>query len=159
MLKLSLEIHQPEWKTIFTFPRGTVMKKGRHGLYHDVCGAAGRVEQKYGCYAWAAGVIRYCGCNTKDYGRAEFKSNLHGRVHNYLQNHSGTTNKFVFDKITGELAATDVRFLYLSFESLALGDEIFDYATFGGDRTLVKAVEELLIASYRRIGQCDWNRT
>lgn len=86
MPNLTVAIHHPEWLTVFTIPRGTLLQKGRHGVYHDSVEAAAVISARYGCYSWGTSdAIHYCGCFAKDYGR--FKSNLHGRVHNYLQNH------------------------------------------------------------------------
>ena len=84
---------------------------------------------------------------------------IHGRLHNYLQNHGGATNKRIFENIRNALISEDVFLVHLSFEELVLGDDVLSFAEFSNDRTLAKAVEELIIANYRRIGQCDWNMT
>lgn len=158
--RLLLEVLQPHWVTVFAIPKGTVVPKGRHGPYHELMKATATVEQRYGCYAWTTPVaIRYCGCITKDYKNVEFKSNLHGRVHNYFQNHHGQTNKYVFDRINEALHESDILLQWLSFDSLILNDRECDFSTFSNDRTMVRAVEELLILTHRRIGECDWNRT
>tara|TARA_R110002096_G_scaffold128048_4_gene276193 strand:- start:333 stop:809 length:477 start_codon:yes stop_codon:yes gene_type:complete len=158
---LSIEIEKPEWVDVFRYPKGHVLEKGRRGLYYDAIRAAGEVAWRYGCYAWTTpkGKIRYCGSTSRDYTNVEFKTNLHGRLHNYLQNHGGATNKRVFDNIRDALASDDVFLVHFSFRKLRLNDEVLLFEEFSNDRLLVKAVEELLIASYRRAGQCDWNMT
>jgi hypothetical protein len=159
--RLSLEVKKPEWVDVFKYPRGHLIEKGRRGLYHEAIKAAGKVEWRYGCYAWATpkSQIRYCGSASRDYSNVEFITNLHGRLHNYLQNHGGATNKRIFERIRAALISEDVFLVHFSFEELVLGGEVLSFEEFSNDRTLAKAVEELLIASYRRIGQCDWNMT
>ena len=135
-------------------------------MYHQIVEAAGNIEKRFGCYSWGNdGSIYYCGSFAKDYSRNGFRSNLHGRVHNYLQNHrvkdtgQKNTNLMVFENINRELKQNSILLQHFVFESLQIGDDVIDFATFSNDPNLVHAVEELLICSYRRIGQCSWNRT
>jgi hypothetical protein len=65
----------------------------------------------------------------------------------------------VFEKINDILQLNDVYLSLLTFDWLQLGDDWVDFATFSTDPDLVHAVEELLICTYRRQGQCQWNRT
>ena len=39
-----LEIRHPSWENVYTIPLGTVLEKGRRGLYHDIIAAAGEVK-------------------------------------------------------------------------------------------------------------------
>jgi hypothetical protein len=165
-MNLSLKIHQPQWRTIFTIPLGTVLRKGRHGLYHDITEAAASVNERFGCYSWGSNsVIYYCGSFAQDYTRGDFKTNLQGRVHNYLQNHRQksterkNTNLMVFENINNVLKQSAVLLCLFTFESLEFGNDTVDFATFSTDPGLVHAVEQLLICAYRKQKQCAWNRT
>ena len=166
-MSLSLVIRQPMWKTVFTIPKGTVLQKGRHGLYHDIVGAAGEVTERFGCYSWGSDAnVFYCGSFAQDYSSGNFRTNLHGRVHNYLQNHRvnartgrKNTNLMVFENINNALKQKDVLLRHFTFESLQVGNDEVDFASFSADPDLVHAVEQLLICIYRRQGQCKWNRT
>ena len=167
MIPLLLRIRTPRWNDLYTIPVGTVLIKGRHGLYSEMVGAMASVELHFGCYSWASDpdTIHYCGSFSKDYAKDEFKTNLHGRMHNYLQNHrtykSGVrnTNLMVFNNINSCISETEVRFQYLEFESVEIGNAVVSYDDYCQDPNLVKAVEQLLISSYRRLGQCEWNRS
>jgi len=166
VISINLSIENPEWTVVYSIPAGTVLEKGRRGLYHEMVGSAGLVSDRFGCYSWAAsdGRVYYCGSFSKDYARGNFKSNLHGRLHNYLQNHrekdSGfkNTNLMVFEHVNSLLGSDRVSFQHLKFDSIAIGGESVSYSEYCEDSSLVKAVEQLLISSYRRIGQCEWNR-
>ena len=121
---------------------------------------------RFGCYRWGIDpdTICYCGSFSKDYTKSKFRSNLHGRLHNYLQNHGSqeserkTTNLIVFDNVNVALQESAVQFQYLEFESLEIRNDVSTYQDYCQDPSLVKAVEQLLIALNRRIGQCEWNR-
>lgn len=166
MNPLALKLSNARWISVYTIPGKTVLRKGRHGLYHEMVDAAASVPTRFGCYAWIKepDVVCYCGSFSKDYANVEFRSNLHGRLHNYLQNHGNTkserknTNRMVFDNVNDTLKDGEVRFEYLCFDSIEIGKESLSFDEYCTDPSLVKAVEQLLIASYRRIGQCEWNR-
>ena len=167
-MNFSLVIHQADWQTVFEIPQGTTLQKGRHGVYHEIIEAAAPISARFGCYSWANNSsIFYCGSFAQDYARGNFKSNLQGRVHNYLQNHGrkGTkrrnTNLMVFDKINERLKQSNVLLRLFTFESLDVGDDHVDFVTFSTkpEPELVHAVEQLLISTYRRQEQCTWNRT
>ena len=165
-MEFSLVLHQPQWRRVFTIPQGTVLQKGRHGLYHDIVKAAAAVSERFGCYSWGnERTVFYCGSFAQDYSRGNFNSNLHGRIHNYLQNHrvretgQKNTNLMVFESINESLKRNDVLLRLLMFESLHVGDDRVDFATFSTDPDLVHAVEQLLICTHRRQGECEWNRT
>jgi len=118
------------------------------------------------CYAWGTkNTIYYCGSVTRDYQGGDYNSNLHGRVHNYFQNHrknpSGrmNTNLWVFENICKIIHIEDVYLFVLKFDLLKIGNEQVDYKQYTIDPDLVLAVEQLLIASYKRKSQCAWNRT
>lgn len=165
-MNISLTLSNHIWRPVFTIPKGTILQKGRHGLYHEITGAAETISERFGCYSWgSASTIYYCGSFAKNYSRGGFKTNLQGRVHNYLQNHRRkatgriNTNLMVFEKINDALQLNDVHLSLLTFDWLHIGDDRVDFATFSTDPDLVHAVEELLICAYRRQDQCQWNRT
>jgi hypothetical protein len=165
-MKLSIVLHKPQWRNVYTIPMGTSLQKGRHGLYPEIVEAAGNVREKFGCYSWSSdNTVYYCGSFAKDYARGNFKSNLHGRVHNYLQNHKvkdtghKNTNLMVFENINYALKQGNVILQQLLFESLHFGNDILDFKSFSNDSNLVHVVEQLLISSLRRLGHCEWNRS
>jgi len=163
---MALEVIEPAWDTVFVIPHGTLLTKGRHGIYDEITKAAGTYPYRFGCYAWAnTSTIFYCGSIAANYMRGRFNSNLQARVHNYLQNHrtketgNKNTNLMVFERISLALESEDILLKAFHFEKIVFGQEIIDFATFSQNSNLVRAIEELLIAWYRKLGQCQWNRT
>ncbi len=65
----------------------------------------------------------------------------------------------VFEHVNALLQQEDVLLRTLTFESLQLGDKRYSFADYTTETRLVRAVEELLICSYREMEQCEWNRT
>lgn len=164
-MEIGLKVFNPHWEIVYSIPKGTSLQKGRHGLYHEIIEAAGKVPASFGCYSWSnADVIFYVGSFSKDYKHGKHKSNLHGRVHNYLQNHrikengQKNTNLMVFEKINETLETQDVALNLFQFDSLELGLSQIDYVTYTNDSELVRALEQLLICSYKKANQCNWNR-
>ena len=161
----SVDIRQARWRTVFTFPVGTIVPKGRtNEWYKAITSAAGSVKERFGCYAWGDhAAIHYCGSFAQDYKRG-FDTNLQGRVHQYLQNHrmkangEKNTNLQVFEHINSALKETAVSLYLLEFETLRIDEETVDFATYTTDPELVRTVEQLLTCIYRRRGQCSWNR-
>ena len=165
-MNLSLMLHMPRWLVVFTIPQGSALQKGRHGLYHEIVNAAANVHERFGVYSWCSdSQLYYCGSFAQDYANGGFRSNLHGRIDNYLQNHKikdtghKNTNLVVFENINDALKQESVALKYLTFDSLHLGEDLVDYNAFSNNPDLVHSVESLVICSYRRIGQCGWNRT
>lgn len=167
MISIELNVDNPHWDLVYSIPSGTVLEKGRRGLYHEMVDSASLVTVQFGCYSWAndSEVVLYCGSFSKDYTRGNFKSNLHGRLHNYLQNHrekesgSKNTNLMVFENVNSLLVSRGVKFQHLVFDTIEIGGESVTFDEYCNDASLVKAVEQLLISSYRRVGQCEWNRS
>jgi hypothetical protein len=164
-MEVSLNIHNPFWETVYKIQSNSPFVKGRHGVYHEIVHAASQISQRFGCYAWGtADCLHYIGSFSQDYKRRSFKSNLHGRIHNYLQNHRSkengrkNTNLMVFENIRETLLLQDIHLYLFTFDVLKIGEETVDYAGFSQDGELVRAVEQLLICSYRRKQQCTWNR-
>lgn len=164
-MEIRLKIHKPHWEDIYRIPKGVYLQKGRHGSYHEIVEAAGKVSARFGCYSWgSADEIFYIGSFSKDYKHGRRKSNLHGRVHNYLQNHrtketgQKNTNLMVFEKINETVVTQDVALKLFQFEHLELGAKQIRYVEYTEDTDLVRALEQLLICSYRKINQCNWNR-
>lgn len=168
MPDLAISLHNPHWEPVYTLPSGTMLPKGRKNeWYKDIREATRKVNQRFGCYVWGnTTTVWYCGSFAQDYARKEFQTNLEGRVHNYLQNHrvdAGTgrinTNKMVFDKLNERLLQEEALLQVLVFDSLVLGTTVVSFATFSNDSDLVHTVEQLVICTYRRQGECQWNRT
>ncbi len=167
-MDFSLIITHPQWRIIFSIPKGSVLSKGRKSeLYRTITGATTNISERFGCYSWGDETnIYYCGSFAQDYASGNFVSNLQGRVHNYLQNHRldtltgrKNTNLMVFENINTLLKEGNVIFSLFTFKSLQIGNENVDFVTYATDSNLVQATEQLLICSYRRFGQCQWNRT
>jgi hypothetical protein len=163
---LSLIIQNPQWTPVFVIPQGTVLPKGRHGLYPEITRAAAAVNNRFGCYSWGSqSEVYYCGSFAQDYARRSFKSNLHARVHNYLQNHriketgQKNTNLMVFEKINEALMNEDIILSVFSFEEVKFSNCAYSFSQYCQDHDLVHTVEQLLITFYRKQGQCQWNRT
>lgn len=161
----SLVIHNSFWETVYKIAVSTPLVKGRHGLYHEIVKAAGLIQSRFGCYAWGTfDNLFYIGSFSRDYQRGDHKSNLHARIHNYLQNHRTkengrkNTNLMVFENINQLLLTSDVSIFIYGFDYLEIGHERVEYTKYCEDAELVRAVEQLLISSYRRKGQCTWNR-
>jgi hypothetical protein len=165
-MDLSLKINDWSWKDVYKIPMNTPLIKGRHGLYHEIVKAAGEFQNRFGCYAWGTSSDRllYVGSFSQDYQRGNYKSNLHGRIHNYLQNHRlkgngrKNTNLMVFENIGQALLSYNVTLYIFAFDFLIIGQDVVDYAHYSEDGELVRAVEQLLITFFRRHNQCAWNR-
>lgn len=167
LAEMSLRIHQPAWQVVTVIPRGQTLVKGRrNSLYAEICRAAGGVQYRFGCYSWGSPTeVHYCGSFAQDYARGGFKSNLHARMHNYLQNHrvkptgQKNTNLMVFEQINAALAEHEIRLSVFTFEWMEVDGTRVDFAQYCQDPDLVHLVEQWLIAGCRRQGQCAWNRT
>jgi len=162
----SLSIQNAAWNPVFVIPKGSILLKGRHGLYHDITLAAAGIKDRFGCYSWGRGSeIYYCGSFAQDYVRGGFKSNLQARVHNYLQNHrikatgQKNTNLMVFEKINETLLKDDVVLSVFTFRLLKFAGVSYSFSQYCEDPDLVHLVEQLLISFYRKLEQCHWNRT
>lgn len=164
-MEIGLKVFHPHWEVVCSIPKGTSLQKGRHDLYHDIVDAAGKVTVRFGCYSWGhADEIFYIGSFSKDYKHGNHKSNLAGRVHNYLRNHrtketgQKNTNLMVFEKLNNALVTQDVVLSIFQFDFLELGLEQVNYTAFSIDTDIVRTVEQLLICSYKKHEQCAWNR-
>jgi hypothetical protein len=166
-LNCTLYIQQPNWRTIYTIAKGTQIPKGRKStVYKAITEDAGNIKERYGCYAWGDdSKIYYIGSFTEDYSGDRFDSNFQGRIHNYLQNHRITetgqknTNLMVFENINFALSKSPISLYLLAFNSLRINEAEVEFLTFTADSNLVQAIEQFLICTYRRRGQCLWNRT
>lgn len=154
-MEILLRIINPSWQPVYTIPQGTTLLKGRHGLYHAMVEAAAQVQQRFGCYAWGVtDFIYYVGSFSKDYTSGRHKSNLHGRLHNYLQNHRlkkngrKNTNLMVFENLNTELKARAISLYLLNFDFVEIGQEKAPYVYFTNNPDLVRSVEQLLICAY-----------
>ncbi len=164
-MDLGLLIRDFVWRPILTIPRGTVLERGRRGLYDELTAAAGAVSERFGCYSWGSeATTYYCGSFARDYSHGHFRSNLEGRVHNYLQTHQRrrdgfkNTNLLVFESINAALQREDILLRLLTFSSLQVGEQEVSFAEYAQDADLVHTVEQLVICTYRKRGECGWNR-
>lgn len=163
-MHFAIEVQQPVWRPVVAIPQGSILvKRRRNDWYRTITAAAGQVSAICGCYCWhTTDTVLYVG-SFRPY--KNFKSSLHARVHNYLLNHRindkgiTNTNLMVFNNLNLMLQQSEMLFSYFTFEAVRLGSDVISFETFSADLTLVHAVEELLIATYRRTGQCAWNRT
>lgn len=160
-----LKIQDVLWLDVYKIPKGSLIAKGRKSeLYQAITTASTKITQKCGCYSWGSeSEIFYCG-SFSEYNSDRFESSLHGRVHNYLQNHGSkdsereNTNRMVFNNLNRSLQRTDIFLRVLTFTNLQLGDLSFDFQQYSQDNYMVHTVEQLLINTYRHHGQCTWNR-
>jgi hypothetical protein len=108
---------------VYVIPRGTVLPKGRKGVSKYILLTASGVQDRFGCYSWAADdEVYYCG-SFLDY--THFVSNFEGRIFQYLSKHKRkadnkplNTNTRVFDYLNEALQIGDVAFQLLQFESV-----------------------------------------
>lgn len=163
-MDMHISIKDWEWTEVFRIPQGTLIQKGRRGIYYEIIRAAGDIKERFGCYAWGSrDKIYYCGSHARDYQRKFHENNFQQRVHNYLQNHRvkkgrTNTNKWIFDKIKEHLGFEDIYLFYLRFKEIEIDKEIIHFKDFSEMAELVRAVEELMIAHYKKIRLVEWNR-
>lgn len=164
-MDISLKVVNPHWDLVYKIPQNQLLVKGRHDQYHQIVTEAGKIRERFGCYAWGSpNSIFYVGSFSKDYQHGDYKSNLHGRVHNYLQNHrvketgQKNTNLMVFESINQALFVSDVCLFIYRLDHLEMSGERVGFSNYSADAHIVRALEQLLICSFKRVGQCDWNR-
>ena len=164
-MNVQYSIDEFDWIDIYTFSKGTIIQKGRRGIYKNIMPIVGKLQIRFGCYCWRnSEAVFYIGSFSKDYSNKEFTTNLMGRIHNYLQNHRinkngrKNTNLMVFDKLNKQLTQSDMFLSYLKFNEISVNDDTISYNKYSNDSLLVKTVEQVLIDTYKRINQCDWNR-
>lgn len=162
---MKIELIKPGWQEVFGIVNGTVIIKGRHGVYWELREACKKVTYQFGCYSWqVSDQVQYCGSFSKDNSKEEFTTNLEGRVHSYWQTHRvkktgmTNTNKHVFDHIQNSVKSSDVSLQILKFDELQLDSQSIDFNSYSTNPDLIKAVEQLVICYYRSQGQCTWNR-
>jgi len=163
--ELEIAFLKPRWKCVCRIEHGTNLTKGKSGRSGRILEAARGVVEQFGCYSWSAnGAVMYCG-SYSEYDAKHFKSNLEGRIYQYLTNHKRdgaglpkNTNAEVFDHINRALSECEVILQVFLFERCRLGSELVDFSSYATDPFLARAVEKLLICVYRRHGQCTWNK-
>ena len=160
MPTFAISLTNPTWRPVALIPCGTTLQKGRRNdVYYVLMHATGAVADPAGCYAWstAAGIL-YCESFVGPHGRNA--SALQGRVNHYMGNHRTYATGFknmnlhVFENLNVALGQADVTLSVLGFDDLLAGATHFDLAAYMHDHDLVHLVEELLIYTYRRAGQC-----
>ena len=154
------------WRAVHTSPVGSVLTKGRKdGESRALAGAAATIAYRYGCYSWQSdGTVLYCGSFSKDYSGGQFKTNLEGRLYQYLVNHKReadgrpkNTNAKVFDLLNGVLKNMPATLQLLQFDSLTVDRRVTRFGDFAADAALVRAIEAWVIWAYKTVGQCQWN--
>lgn len=154
------------WQLVHSIPRGTVLTKSRAG--HEsrpVMDAAAAIVHRFGCYSWeSTGAVLYCGSFSKNYSGGQFKTNLEGRVYQYLVNHKRdtqgkprNTNAKVFDLLNDVLRTRPARLQVLRLDALIVGGRRIEFGEYCGDAALVRAIERLVTWAYKAVGQCPWN--
>jgi hypothetical protein len=165
-MDLSIQIINSKWKRIFTIKAGTTPDQLQGEVYPDIRKSAGNIKNHFLCYSWGTeDEIKYCGSVARDYTHGSQKSNLEGRIRNYFRNHRQESNGRknanlnVYQNIIETLKVTDIYLSIFEFTEIRLGEKRFSYSEYSEDPELVQAVEQLLICSYKHIGQSPWNRT
>jgi len=162
---IAVAITRPRWKAVARVTAGTHLPKRRAGASKDALLSARSISTRFGCYSWATSAeVLYCGSYSQDYKTAGCRSNLEGRLHQYLCNHKRdraghpkNTNATVYDRLVQTLRSTDALFQVLEFDGVSIDKRAIDFPTCSSDPYLVRAVERLLIWFYRRRGECEWN--
>ena len=165
-MHFSIEILNPSWELICKVERGTKLAKGKNDQSQRILHTAAKITQRFGCYSWATDTaIMYCGSFSRDYSGKQFRTNLEGRVYQYLNNHKRdsngmpkNTNAEIFDQINQTCVDSDLFLRILQFDRLCLGHESIDYLSYSLEPYLVHAVEKLVISTYHHQSQCSWNK-
>jgi len=164
-LELHVAFLNPRWRHVYQVERGVSLPTGRSGESGRILEASSQVPEQFGCYAWiASGAVMYCG-SFSDYSSRHFRTNLEGRIYQYLTNHKRdsaglpkNTNAAIFDYINRALLDGEVGLLVLRFDSCHLGRDVVDFPTYTTNPFLVRTTEKLLVCAYRRQGRCQWNK-
>jgi hypothetical protein len=168
-MQVSLVLPAYDWQLVHTLPKATPLsEKGPGSARSLLLNAASKVDAQFGCYSWQAnGKVMYCGSFDRDYmhqGRRAYRSNLQGRVHQYLYNHSRSTkgeprtNLRVFEQILLTLQTDSVALHLLAFEALQVAGHEVPFTEFSVDASLVRTVEALLVHTYKQVQECGWNK-
>lgn len=163
--ELDIAFLSPRWEYVYQVEGGVMLPKGKGGESGRILEASSQVPEQFGCYAWNANrAVMYCG-SFSDYSARHFKTNLAGRIYQYLTNHKRdtaglprNTNAAIFDYINHALLESEVVLRVFRFDRCRLGSEVVDFSTYTTDPFLVRAVEKLLVCTYRRQSQCQWNK-
>jgi|SRR3990172_9133964 len=159
-MNVHIEIIELQIYDVFTIPHSEHIVKGGKKANPLIFEACAGIDDKYFCYCWrTSNNILYVGSVTADYTSSQHKNNLLGRLGNYLQNHSGTTNKMVFDNINATLSKATVSLGLFRFKCIALDNDRWNYTDCSKKPEVMQMLEEILICRYRLLGQAQWNRT
>ncbi|MHC1740319.1 MAG: hypothetical protein AB9897_04330 [Anaerolineaceae bacterium] len=165
-MEYSLQLVNESWEEVFFLEKGTDLTKNRTKTNHQLREKAAFVKDRFVCYRWTSHTdVFYCGSVSNDYRGHKYQSNLEGRLHNYLQTHQQrpngrkNTNLMVFENVCSQLQIKSVVFSVLRFDRLILSGKAIPFEDYSQNPDLVHAVEQLLIATYKSIGQCGWNRS
>lgn len=162
---IGIAIEDPTWQAVARFTTGTPLSKRRTGGTQEALLSARSISARFGCYSWAtAREILYCGSYSRDYKTSACRSNLEGRLYQYFANHKRApdnspknTNARVHDRLVETLTSVDAIFQVLVFDRLSLDGKEIEFSRCSSDPFLVRAIERLLICSYKQRGQCRWN--
>lgn len=159
-MDISVAIKSVSKTDIFSLTQGSTLSKGGKKKSPDIWTACETVSDRYCCYYWKdKDRIRYVGSISADYTSPQHKTNLIGRISNYLQNHSGTTNKMVFEKVNQLLVCSEIHLGIFQFKKIMIDHVSYPYAVCVQNSAIIQMAEEILICKYRLIGEADWNRT
>lgn len=159
-MDVSISIKSLAQAMIFTVPQNGLLIKGGKKVNPVIWNACEKVVDRYCCYYWKdATSVRYVGSISADYTSSQHRTNLVGRISNYMQNHSGTTNKMVFDNVNALLNSSSVEFGIFRFIAVEIDGAEYCYDVCAKNSSIIQMIEEILICRYRLTGQADWNRT
>jgi len=154
---LEVSVEQLRRLPVFGLKCGDFLAKGGRQKNPYVFACCAEVKQPFLCYYWmTGGQIKYVGSVTSNYKNAP--TNLLGRIGNYLQNHSGETNKNIFDKANEALRSADLEFGIFTFDAININGLRFSYCDASADGKLILMMESLLITSHKLHGECPWNK-
>lgn len=157
---LQLQIEDNIWKPIIEITQGAVLERTAKDKWYKATIAETRmIRSRFGCYTWMTeDKIRYCGSFAKDYKYGS-KPNFAARISRYLGTHKGTINVRIHQEINLALQHSPVILAHFVFDKLILDNIEISFEDYSEDSNLIRMVEELLICTYRRENQCDWNRS
>src|SRR5262245_29627196 len=159
-MNIKIDITNLRIDNIFTIAKGRSIVKGGKRVNSAIFQDCGTITDTYFCYCWRdSNVVLYIGSVTKDYKSGQYANNLLGRISNYLQNHSGSTNKMVFDNVNTLLSVSDVQFGLFRFDQLLFEGMHRSYLDCTKTVALMKMLEAILICRYRLVGEAIWNRS
>lgn len=159
-MNIDIRVNSIVLRDLFSIPMGGTLLKGGKKVNSEIWGACEAITDQFCCYYWRDDIsVRYVGSVTAEYTSTQYKTNLCGRIGNYLQNHNGQTNKRVFDNVNANLVTHNIHFGIFRFGSTWIDGVQYHCQQCIVNQPIMQMFEEILICRYRLLGQADWNRT